>query len=141
MTAHRNPVPTVDIIIEVDGGIVLIQRKNPPVGWALPGGFVDEGEPVWSAARREALEETGLEVTLTEQFFCYSDPARDPRQHTVSIVFIALAEGEPRGGDDARQAAVFPLQALPSPLAFDHDKILGDYRRYRQTGQRPPPIR
>jgi 8-oxo-dGTP diphosphatase len=141
MAEHRNPIPTVDIIIEIDGGIVLIERKNPPVGWALPGGFVDEGESVSSAARREALEETGLEVTLTEQFFCYSDPARDPRQHTLSIVFIARADGEPCGGDDARQAVLFPPQALPSPLAFDHDMILGDYLRYRQTGQRPPPTR
>ena len=137
MTTYNNPTPTVDIIIEVDGGIVLIERKNPPPGWAIPGGFVDEGEAVAAAAVREALEETSLEVTLTEQFFCYSDPARDPRQHTLSVVFIATAAGAPRGADDASRAGVFHKDNLP-PLAFDHAQILADYFLYRETGARPP---
>lgn len=137
---HRNPTPVVDIIIELQGGIVLIERAHPPHGWALPGGFVDEGEPLWAAARREALEETGLDVDLGEQFYCYSAPDRDPRQHTVSTVFIASAQGTPRGADDARRAAVFALDELP-PLAFDHEQILADYVRYRQSGRRPPPTR
>ncbi len=93
----RNPLVTVDIIIEVGGGIVLIERKNPPHGWALPGGFVDYGESLESAAVREAKEETSLDVVLTEQFYTYSDPSRDARHHTVSTVFIATANGTPRG--------------------------------------------
>lgn len=138
---YRNPTPTVDIIIEVADGIVLIERRNPPVGWALPGGFVDEGESVATAAVREAMEETTLRVELVEQFHCYSDPGRDPRQHTISVVFIARADGTPTGADDAMQARVFPLGALPSPLVFDHAVILRDYLRYRETGDRPPPTR
>ncbi|MBW2355173.1 MAG: NUDIX hydrolase [Deltaproteobacteria bacterium] len=127
----RNPLPTVDIIIETAGGVVLIERGNPPPGWALPGGFVDYGESLEAAARREAAEETGLAVTLVEQFHTYSAPGRDPRHHSLSTVFIARAEGIPHGGDDARRAQVFPLDRLPSPLAFDHGRILDDYRRYR----------
>jgi 8-oxo-dGTP diphosphatase len=135
---YKNPIPTVDIIIEVEGGVVLIERRNPPLGWAIPGGFVDEGESLAAAAAREALEETSLEVTLTEQFFCYSDPRRDPRKHTVSTVFLATAEGQPRADDDAAGVGVFNSQNLPQPLVFDHAQILADYFRYRQTGQRPP---
>jgi 8-oxo-dGTP diphosphatase len=131
---------TVDILIEVAGGIVLIERKNPPPGWALPGGFVDVGETIATAAVREAREETSLEVTLSEQFFCYSNPARDPRGHTCSVVFVGRADGEPRAADDAKAVRVFPLTALP-PLAFDHGQILEDYRRYRATGARPPVTR
>ena len=138
MDNHRNPVPTVDTIIEVRGGIVLIRRRNPPPGWALPGGFVDYGERAAAAAVREAREETGLEVTLTELFHVYSDPARDPRQHTMATVFIGTATGEPVGGDDAAEAAVFTAQSLPVPLAFDHARILEDYFTYRRTGRRPP---
>lgn len=123
---YRNPVPTVDIIIELDGGVVLIERKNPPHGWALPGGFVDYGESFEEAAVREAAEETGLRVKLIRQFHTYSRPDRDPRQHTASTVFIARARGTPRGGDDARQARVFYRDALP-PLVFDHARILDDY--------------
>ncbi len=123
---YRNPVPTVDVIIEVEGGIVLVERKNPPLGWALPGGFVDYGESFEKAAVREALEETGLEVTLTEQFHTYSDPSRDSRQHTASTVFIGTAAGKPMGGDDAARAEVFTRDDLP-PLVFDHAKILADY--------------
>ena len=145
MTTHdgeyRNPTPTVDIIIEVDGGVVLIERRNPPGGWALPGGFVDEGDSVSGAAVREAREETSLDVRLLEQFHCYSDPQRDPRQHTISIVFIARAVGPPRGADDAREARVFAPESLPSALVFDHAQILDDYLHYRRTGERPHPTR
>ena len=123
---YRNPVPTVDIIIEVNGGIVLIERKNPPLGWAIPGGFVDYGESLEKAAVREAGEETGLDVKLVRQLHTYSDPGRDKRQHTISTVFVAVATGEPVGGDDAVQAQVFTRANLP-PLVFDHEKILQDY--------------
>ncbi len=130
----RNPLPTVDIIIEVNGGIVLIERRYPPLGWALPGGFVDYGESLEDAARREAFEETGMKVQLKEQFHTYSDPKRDPRHHTISTVFLATAEGKPAGGDDALRAEIFTVDSLPT-LAFDHRKILDDYlaRRRRTT--------
>jgi ADP-ribose pyrophosphatase YjhB (NUDIX family) len=124
----RNPVPTVDIIISIAGGIVLIKRKNPPLGWAIPGGFVDYGESLEQAAAREAREETGLEVLDLEQFRSYSDPARDRRQHTISTVFTARAEATPRAGDDAGEAKIFFKGNLP-PLVFDHAKILDDYFR------------
>lgn len=133
----KNPTPTVDCIIELSGErIVLIRRKNPPLGWALPGGFVDEGEPLHAAAVREAREETGLTVELVEQFFTYSDPKRDPRKHTVSTVYIGRAQGEPQGSDDAAEARAFPLNALPPDLCFDHGTILSDYLAYKRTGQR-----
>jgi 8-oxo-dGTP diphosphatase len=135
---HRNPIPTVDAIIEVPDGIVLIRRRNPPPGWALPGGFVDYGETLAAAAVREAREETGLDVQLTELFHVYSDPARDPRRHTIATVFIGRASGAPVAGDDAAEAAVFMPEALPSPLAFDHGRILDDYFTYKRTGRRPP---
>lgn len=132
----RNPVPTVDIIIETAGGIVLIERKNPPHGWALPGGFVDYGEAFEDAARREAAEETGLEVTLTLQFHTYSDPKRDARQHTASTVFVATADGPPLAADDAKDAGVFNEGTLP-PLVFDHNRILRDYFEFKRSGRRP----
>ncbi|NNK96146.1 MAG: NUDIX hydrolase [Desulfobacterales bacterium] len=128
----RNPVPTVDIIIEIKDFIVLIERKNPPYGWALPGGFVDYGESFETAAAREAQEETGLKVSNLEQFRTYSDPNRDARMHTASTVFIAQAQGKPTAGDDASTAALFNKETLPE-LAFDHAKILTDY--YKQRGQ------
>ena len=134
------PLLTVDIIIEVSGGIVLIERKNPPPGWALPGGFVDVGESLAAAAVREAREETSLEVTLTEQFFAYSDPKRDPRGATTSVVFLGRATGTPRAEDDAKNIGVYALDALPE-LAFDHVQILDDYRRYKKDGARPPVTR
>jgi 8-oxo-dGTP diphosphatase len=138
---YRNPTPTVDIINEaIDSPhrpIVLIERKNPPYGWAIPGGFVDYGESVETAAIREALEEVGLNVELIEQFNVYSDPNRDPRQHTISVVFIATAKGQPIAADDAKNVGVFHLWEFPEPLCFDHDRILNDYRRYRDYGIRP----
>ena len=128
---YRNPLPTVDAIIEVGGGIVLIERKNPPHGWAIPGGFQDWGESVEACAVREAQEETGLVVKLEELFYVYSDPARDPRHHTVTTVFIASASGTPVAADDAKKAGIFTANTLPAPLAFDHAQILADYFRYR----------
>lgn len=130
---HKNPVPTVDVIIEVAEGIVLIERRNPPHGWALPGGFVDYGESFEQAAVREAMEETGLNVTLTEQFHTYSDPSRDPRQHTASTVFIGKADGKPKGGDDALRAEIFTKNNLPH-LVFDHARILADYFSKKEAG-------
>ncbi len=129
---HRNPLPTVDIIIEYKGRIVMIGRKNVPLGWALPGGFVDYGESLESAAVREAKEETGLDVKLIRQFHTYSDPGRDPRSHTISTVYIAEAKGTLTAGDDAKEAGLFTRDSLPGPIVFDHKKILDDYfmRRY-----------
>lgn len=128
--SFRSPVPTVDVIIELGDGIVLIKRSNPPPGWALPGGFVEYGESLESAALRESLEETGLRIKLLEQFHTYSNPNRDPRMHTISTVFLATAQGTPQGGDDAVEAAVFTRENLPT-LAFDHQEIINDYYRYR----------
>jgi len=134
-----NPVPTVDLIIRIGDGIVLIRRKNPPHGWALPGGFMDVGETAEAAARREAKEETGLDVTLETLLYVYSDPARDPRRHTITVAFVARAEGEPVGMDDAAEARVFALDALPLPLVFDHGRILADFIEYLRTGEHPRP--
>lgn len=128
VTRYRNPFPTVDIIIRIGDGIVLIERKNEPKGWALPGGFVDYGESLETAACREAKEETGLDLTGLKQFGAYSEPSRDPRQHNISVVFTAEGQGTPEGGDDAAKAAVFPLNELPEPLCFDHGKIISDYK-------------
>jgi len=129
---YRNPLPTVDIIIEIHSGIVLIERKNPPHGWALPGGFVDYGESLEAAAVREAKEETSLDITLEEQFHSYSAPGRDPRHHTITMVFIAKASGTPKAEDDAKNLGVFTEGELPDPIAFDHSKIISDYFRYRK---------
>lgn len=137
MPRYKNPIPTIDLIIEIPDekgrpGIILIRRGHYPPGWALPGGFVEYGETLEAAAVREAREETGLEVRLSGQFHTYSDPARDPRKHTISTVFLAKARGVPKAGDDARQAAVFYRRTLPAPLAFDHARILDDYFRYKK---------
>lgn len=138
---ERNPTPTVDIIIELvdrpHRPIVLIERHNPPYGWALPGGFMDYGESAETAAQREAQEEVGLQVELIEQFQVYSDPNRDPRKHTLSVVFLATASGEPQAADDAKSLGIFNAWDIPSNLCFDHDKILWDYWRYRRHGVRP----
>ena len=143
MPAPVTPPLAADIIIEMADRpgrpIVLIERRNPPPGFALPGGFVDVGERLEVAAVREAREETGLEVRLLALLGCYSDPQRDPRGHTVSAVYVAEAVGEPQGLDDARSAALYDPEKLP-PLAFDHALILADYREFRTTG-RPAPLR
>ena len=133
----KTPFLTIDIIIRYQGGIVMIERKNPPPGWAIPGGFVDIGEPLEDAAVREAKEETSLDVTLIEQFHAYSKPDRDPRFHTVSVVFIADGQGTLAGRDDARKAETFKEASLPDRIAFDHAEILADYFRYLRTGKRP----
>ncbi len=149
MPVPITPLCTVDCIIDlVDHPLhradrpvlVLIERRYPPHGWALPGGFVDVGEPVSQAAIREALEETSLHIELTEQFFTYSSPSRDPRKHTVSTVFLATAKGQPTAADDAGRVAVFTEDNLPE-LAFDHSQILADFFAYRRSGQRPGPHR
>lgn len=133
---YRNPLPTVDIIIEVEAeggetGIVLIKRKNEPLGWAIPGGFVDYGESLEEAAVREAEEETGLGVRLVRQFHTYSDPKRDPRFHAISTVYIAKAQGVPEARDDAQEVGIFNQNNLPEGIVFDHLQILRDY--FRET--------
>jgi 8-oxo-dGTP diphosphatase len=125
---YLNPLPTVDIIIEIDGGIVLIERKNVPLGWALPGGFVDYGESLEAAAIREAREETSLDISNLRLLGCYSDPARDSRMHTISAVYIAQGHGIPCAADDARNLTICTLDSLPEQLCFDHAQILADYR-------------
>ena len=132
MKKHKCPIPTVDIIIEIkrrngQEGIILIKRKNPPHGWALPGGFVDVGESLEEAAVREAKEETSLDIKLKSQFHTYSDPKRDPRKHTISTVYVATAQGRPIAQDDAQDIRIFTEEEINFPLAFDHKKILADY--------------
>ncbi len=135
-STQRSPYPTVDIIIEIEGGgVVLIKRKSPPYGWAIPGGFVDVGESFEVSARREALEETSLQVNLTCQMHAYSDPKRDERSHNVSVVFAATASGVPVARDDAKEAGVFTEEEISSmELAFDHSRILGDYFEWKRIG-------
>ena len=123
----RNPYLSVDAIIEINGGIILIKRKNPPPGWAIPGGYVDYGESVEDAVIREAKEETGLDIHLARQFHTYSDPGRDPRHHMVSTIFIARASGAPAAADDAEEVGIFTKDNLPEDIAFDHRQILEDY--------------
>jgi len=136
------PLLAADAIIELvdrpGRPIVLIERRNPPPGWAIPGGFVDVGERVEHAAVREAREETGLNVTLRALLGVYSDPGRDPRGHTVSAVYVGEASGEPRALDDARAVRVFLPEEPPALLAFDHATVLADYRAYRATGRGAP---
>jgi AmmeMemoRadiSam system protein A len=135
----HGPRAAADVLIELEPlRVVLIRRRNPPFGWAIPGGFIEVGECAEIAAAREAFEETGLDVELQELFHVYSDPRRDPRQHTLSVVYAATASGEPVAGDDAAEVRVFGEDELPVDLAFDHHRILIDYFRYRRSGQRPP---
>jgi ADP-ribose pyrophosphatase YjhB (NUDIX family) len=130
---YQNPIPTVDIIIEIESkGIVLIKRRNPPYGWAIPGGFVDYGESLEEAAVREAKEETNLDVKLVRQFHTYSDPERDPRHHSISTAYIAKAKGIPKAKDDALEIGIFNNSNLPDEIAFDHRSILRDYFKSRQ---------
>lgn len=141
MTIYKNPTPTVDAIIELtDGRIVLIERARPPHGVAFPGGFVDEGESLEDACIREAKEETGLDITLIALLGVYSDPSRDPRQHTVSTTFIARSNGTPRAGDDASAIHLVHPEALSEqPLVFDHSLMVEDYRRWQHTRLAAPP--
>jgi len=132
---YKNPFPTVDIIIEINSGIVLIERKNPPHGWALPGGFVDYGESLENAAQREAAEETSLELKDLQLLGCYSKPERDSRLHTISTVFVAKGFGTPKAADDAENLAVFATDLLPAQLCFDHSEILEDYIRLKKIGR------
>ena len=130
--AQRNPFPTVDIVLHrAPQGILLIERGNPPHGWALPGGFIDCGESAEQAAVREALEETGLAVRLTGLLGVYSDPDRDPRFHTLSVAYTVECDDDaiPCAGDDARNARFFPLDALPADIAFDHRRIIADFAK------------
>jgi len=139
MTKYRNPVPTADVIIEMekeDGspGIILVERKFEPPGWAIPGGFVEYGESLEEAAVREAKEETSLDVRLIAQLHTYSSPDRDPRKHTITTVFVGQAEGLPEARDDAKNIGIFSEDEIPSPLAFDHALILNDYFRWKRDG-------
>jgi 8-oxo-dGTP diphosphatase len=136
----RNPFPTVDVVIpRPDGCVLLVCRRNPPHGWALPGGFIDRGESAERAARREALEETGLSVEIEALLGVYSEPERDPRHHTLTVVYVATETADAaHAGDDAAEVAWFDLDALP-PMAFDHESILADYGSYRATGSLPTP--
>lgn len=133
------PLLAADAIIELtdkpNRPIVLIERKNPPYGWAIPGGFVDVGERLEVAAVREAKEEVCLDVSLKVLLGMYSDPARDDRGHTVTAVYIAEAKGEPQAADDAKNLSIFEINNLPTELAFDHKQVLEDYRKFRETGQ------
>lgn len=140
MPKYRNPYPTADVIIEItrdDGkeGIILIKRKNPPYGWAIPGGFVDYGESLEEAAVREAKEETSLDVTLVHQLHTYSDPHRDPRKHTITTVYIAKGRGRPAARDDAADIGIFTEEEIRFPLAFDHTRILSDYFQRKKQGE------
>jgi 8-oxo-dGTP diphosphatase len=139
----RGPHVTVDAIIELPGDrVVLVERGFPPLGWAWPGGFVDYGEPAEDACVREAKEETALDVEIADLLGVYSDPSRDPRLHTLSVVYVARATGEPKGGDDAKAAHAVPVaELLGRSLVFDHGLIARDYLRFRETGERPAPNR
>jgi 8-oxo-dGTP diphosphatase len=143
MPAPETPLLAVDIVIELidrpGRPIVLIERKHEPLGWALPGGFVDVGEQVELAAIREAAEETNLRIGLEVLLGVYSNPERDPRGHAVSVVYVASAQGDPTAMDDAAAIQVYDPSEVPTQLAFDHAQILRDYMRYRETGKTPPP--
>lgn len=135
------PPIAADVIIEIETKVVLIERKNFPFGWAIPGGFVEFGETVEQTAMREVREETCLQVELRALLGVYSRPDRDPRGQTVTVVYIGRAAGNPRAADDAQNVDLFDPDALPSPIAFDHREILGDYRRFLRTGEYPAPWR
>jgi 8-oxo-dGTP diphosphatase len=142
MSRPVTPTLAADAIVELvhlpGRPIVLIERKNPPYGWAIPGGFVDIGETLEAAAVREAKEEISLEIKLVTLLGMYSNPARDPRGHTITAVYVATSTGQPMAADDAKRLDVFSLDNLPSPLAFDHAMVLADFRRYRECGAVAP---
>src|ERR1700738_1237531 len=135
------PTIAADVIAEIGTRIVLIERRNFPFGWAIPGGFVDVGEKVEDAAVRELREETSLEVEIRALLGVYSRPDRDPRGHTITIVYVARASGEPRAADDAKTVGFFDPRKPASPLAFDHAEILTDYVHFLETGELPAPWR
>jgi 8-oxo-dGTP diphosphatase len=135
------PPVAADLIVEIGDRIVLIERKNFPPGWAIPGGFVDFGETVEQAAVREAREEISLEVELRELLGVYSRPDRDPRGQTITMVYIGCAQGSPEAQDDAKGVGLFRPAEPPSPLAFDHAEILADYLHFLRTGERSAPWR
>lgn len=131
MTAKlcEGPFVTVDGIVEYNGGIIMVERSNPPLGWALPGGFVDYGESVEGAVAREIKEETNLDFLEFKQFKVYSQPDRDPRFHTVSVVFVGKGKGTIKADSDASDAKVFKLDFLPEKIAFDHREIIKEYKK------------
>jgi ADP-ribose pyrophosphatase YjhB (NUDIX family) len=141
MPRPKCPPIAADIIAEIGNQIVLIERKNFPEGWAIPGGFVDFGETVEQAAMREAKEEISLEVEIRALLGIYSRPDRDPRGQTITAVYIARASGTPVAADDAKNVGLFDPRKPPSPLAFDHAEILRDYVHFLETGEYPAPWR
>jgi 8-oxo-dGTP diphosphatase len=139
MARPECPPIAADVIAEIGDRIVLIERENYPHGWAIPGGFVDVGEAVEHAALRELREETSLEVEIRALLGVYSRPDRDPRGHTISVVYVGRARGTPKAADDAKDIGLFDPRNPPSPLAFDHAKIIADYVRFIETGALPAP--
>src|SRR5258708_13275386 len=139
MTRPVSAPIAADVIAEIGTNIVLIERRNFPFGWAIPGGFGEVGEKVEDAAARELREETSLEVELRALLGVYSRPDRDPRGHTVSVVYVGRAHGEPRADDDAKGIGLFAPDAPPAPLAFDHAEIIADYLPFIRTPHLPPP--
>ena len=130
---YRNPKVAVDVIVDIGGKVLLVKRRNPPYGWALPGGYIEYGESAEDAAVRELREEAGIGLDRLAQFHTYSDQARDPRSHIITIVFTATSAETPVAGDDAAEAGLFGERELPSLLAFDHGRILTDYFRSRTS--------
>jgi 8-oxo-dGTP diphosphatase len=141
MPRPQCPPIAADVIAEIGDKIVLIERRNVPLGWAIPGGFVDFGETVEQTAVREAREEISLEVEIRALLGVYSRPERDPRGQTITVVYIARAKGTPQGADDAKDAKLCDPRNPPTPLAFDHAEILADYVRFLERGEYPAPWR